>query len=508
MRRRGDLVVVGARDAATAVAENAPRAGTEVAARVATETGRRRRGNRGDVEFLPAALLDVDEPPSPLRGVVVLALAALLLTVVAWSYFGRVASYATASGKVQAVGRTKVVEAQQIGRVVEILARDGDRVKAGAALIRLDPTDAAAARTIIVDQRADLLAQNARRRAELGAVHADPIPSDPAISWDDDVPQRVRDRETGVLRADLAALTATLSTLAGRRAAAVLERDKFSAVITAQKALVAVTAENASMADELQQTGWNSRAKSLDLVEDLRGQQVALTAYEGKLADAQAAVATLDSEAVKTREAFASAASDALAAAERQIADLDQRLIKADQTLSQMTVASPVAGIVHASAVTTVGQFVRPTQQLMQVVPETAAIEIVAYLQNTDVGLVRQGQDVTIKVDSFNYATYGTVDGTVVQVGNDALATTGKSTLQSATLDGGYGESTAAQRTGTLKFPVVVRAERPTISIDGKLVALTPGMSVSVEIETENRRLIDYMASPVAELLSTAAHER
>ncbi len=435
-------------------------------------------------------------------------LTALLLTAFAWSYFGRIASYATAAGKVEAVGRTKVLEAQQSGQVIEIRVRDGDSVKAGDVMVRLDPADAVAARNIIVDQRADLRGQASRGRTEIAAAQSDPIPRNPSVTWDDDVPRPIRDRESGVLREDLARLAGALSTLASRRAAAIVEVEKLSMTISAEKILIAVSVENSSMADQLLQSGWNSRAKSLDLIETLRGQQVALTSLEGNLADAQASVAKLDSQVVKLREGFVSETTNSLVEVERQIADLDQKVVKADKTLSQTTLYAPVSGFVHASAVTTIGQFVRPSQQLMQIVPGNAPLEIVAYLENSDVGLVRIGQDANIKVDSFNYATYGSVDGVVEQVGSDALPTDGKSTLQSASLDGDYRETTMAQRTSTLKFPVIIRAQSSTILVDGHPVALTPGMSVSIEIETENRRLIDYVASPIRAMLSTAAHER
>ena len=516
MTRRSDLSL-GSRAAANAAASGSVTGKTVAELRPESAAGlpagtlrppRRLSGTRGDIEFQPSALLIVDEPPSPVKKSTIGILAALLLTTFAWSYFGRLASYATAPGKVQAVGRTKVVEAQQSGQVIGIEVHDGDSVKAGDVMIRLDPADAIAARAIIVDQRADLRGQTSRCRAEIDAARTAPIPLNPSIAWEDDVPQPVRDRESGVMREDLAGLAGTLSTLASRRAAAVVEVGKLSGTITAQKALVAVTAENSSMADQLMQSGWNSRAKSLDIVEALRGQQVSMTSLEGSLADAQASVALLDSQAAKVREGFLSQTTDALVVGERKIADLDQKVIKADKTLSQMTLVASVDGVVHASAVTTIGQFVRPNQQLMEIVPANAPIEIVSYIQNSDVGLVSVGQDATIKVDSFNYATYGSVDGVVEQVGSDALATNGKNTLQSASLDGDYRESTLAQRTSTLKYPVTIRAKSSTIMIDGQLMALTPGMSVSIEIETENRRLIEYVTSPILEMLSTAAHER
>jgi hemolysin D len=174
-----------------------------------------------------------------------------------------------------------------------------------------------------------------------------------------------------------------------------------------------------------------------------------------------------------------------------------------------MTLRSPIDGVILNSAVTTIGQVVKPGQQLMQVVPENAPIEVIAYIPNTEIGFVKVGQKVEIKVDTFPYTTYGTVPGTIISIGSDALpANSTKNPLQTAALDGNVSQTTTAQRTGNIVFPVTVEASRSSMVIDGKTVALSPGMAVAVDIKTEDRRAIDYVASPLIALFTTAGHEQ
>jgi hemolysin D len=151
---------------------------------------------------------------------------------------------------------------------------------------------------------------------------------------------------------------------------------------------------------------------------------------------------------------------------------------------------------------------VKPSQQLMQVVPDGAPLEAVAYVDNANIGFVKLGQKVEIKLQTFPYATYGTIPGTVVDIGKDAVpAATKKNVLQAAALDGEVSQSTAAQKTGNIVFPITVALSRSTMNIDGKIIALSSGMAASVDITTENRRAIDYLVSPLIELFTTAGHE-
>jgi len=455
----------------------------------------------GDQDFLPAALEVVETPPHVRETVLAYALCALITAAIAWSILGYLTTYAVATGKIRAVGQTKVVEPVERGQVSAIRFKEGDHVKQGDVLVELNPTDAVAARAIVADKLFSSRAEAARRRVAIVAAAGDPVDVKAVIAWDADIPQKVRDRETGVLEADLSQLAAALSDLTARRTAKEAARDGFSTSITSENTLIAATTERVGMHQTLETKGWDSRARVLDALEPLKEQQVALSVLQGKLADAIAAVAVIDAEIVKARDVFVAENTQKLAAAESQIDDLTEQLKKADVVVANMTLRAPIAGVVHAPAVTTIGQVVSPGQQLMEVVPEGAALEIEAYVLNSDIGFVREGQPAVIKIDTFPYTRYGTIEGKVTKVAADAI--TGAEALSqqkngSAPVTHGLGSDTrAAQQTKDLVFPVVIAPSKLTINVDGKDVPLSPGMSVVAEITTGEHRAISYMMYPL-----------
>jgi hemolysin D len=469
--------------------------------------------NQDDREFLPAALSMIEAPVSPLRIAFIYLFCALLATLLAWSYFGYLDVFATAPGKIEAVGRTKVVQPVTGGKVVAIDFKDGDHVNAGDTLIQLDATEAQAGRDQAVATLTSLRAQIARRTVESVAGRADTIDIHPVVPWTDDISKAVRDREEQALAADLSKLSASLADLQAQRRLKVSQRAKYAANILIETDQTAAITEHAAMYETLWKDGWASRARYLELIQSVLQAKLILTSTQSELADAEAAISVLDAQIIQARESFVATNVDALTLIDRQADVAAQDLIKATEKLNNLTLRAPIAGTVEASAVTTVGQVVISGQQLMQVVPQGTPLEIEAYILNLDVGFVKTGQPVAIKVDTFPYSRYGTIAGTVVRIANDAIpGKQGKQQQSNASqppsLDGALSITTAAQSNQDLVFPVIIRPSQTSMNIDGKQIPLSSGMTVTVDIKTESRRAIDYILSPLVDVFSTAAHER
>lgn len=137
-------------------------------------------------------------------------------------------------------------------------------------------------------------------------------------------------------------------------------------------------------------------------------------------------------------------------------------------------------------AIHTVGGVVTPAQALMAIVPSDESLEVEATVLNKDIGFVRPGQRATVKVESFPYTRYGYLEGTVETVSHDA----------------------AQDENLGLVFPARVKLANPSLVIDGVKVVLSPGMSLSVEIKTGKRRVIDYLLSPLQQHTTEAFKER
>ena len=152
-----------------------------------------------DREFLPGALEILEAPASPIRVWLIYAICGLITAALAWSWFGHLDVYADATGKVQASGRTKVVQPVESGKVEAILASDGDRVKAGAVLVRLDPTSAIADRNVTRDQLWNARGEVIRHEVEIAALAKDKVDTAPKVDWPPDLPGYVTSRETQAL---------------------------------------------------------------------------------------------------------------------------------------------------------------------------------------------------------------------------------------------------------------------------------------------------------------------
>lgn len=452
-------------------------------------------------EFLPAALQVVEMPPSVTYRAIAFALCAIVTVLLVWSVFGFLRLFAIAPGQLAPRGGTQVVEPREAGQVKTIRVQNGDHVKRGDIVVTFDPTAAQAAKAIIEAKLGDARAEVLRRKVAVTAAQAPDIDKNAPVAWPADVAADVRSRQDNVLHADLAQLAAVIADLRASLKAKETARDKYAANIKVQTSLIASRTERTAMHEKLAAQGWDSRAMVLKSLEPLRQEQVTLATQEGSLDQAKAAIPVIMNQMTKARASFVADNTAQQAAAESQVADLAQQLAKADLTLADMTLHAPVGGTVQSLAITSVGQAIKVGELVMQIVPDGAPLEVQAYVLNTDIGFVHEGQPATIKVDTFPYTRYGTIQGRVTHIGADAitgsLAVTQQKNDASPASSGKLSATNAAQQTSDLVFPVTIVPSQTSIKVDGRDVPLTSGMSLVAEIETDRQRVISYILYPI-----------
>ena len=465
--------------------------------------------SRGDREFLPAALSILETPPSPVKVRLIWAICGLFVFVIAWSYFGRIDIIAVAQGKIQPTGRVKTVQPVDGGKVVAIHAENGKHVAAGEVLIELDAAEVSAdyadALTALTGYRAERL----RRLSALSAVQADSIETGTAVEWPDDIPASTRSREERVLRGDLRQLAVSVKSYNAQIAQKSAEQKRLEETIAAQQTLIATLQERVNMRSTLQATQSGSKASVIDAQETLQTQQTALATQKGQLVESKAAAEVLVQDRQKTIETFKADNDQKLADAERQIDDYAQKVAKAQAKLNHMTIASPIGGVALGLSVTTVGQVVNPSEEIMRIVPDGSDLEIEAYVENKDIGFVEAGQPAIVKIESFPFTRYGVLEAKVARVAHDAIPEPDAQTVEGnpakTTKSSYFG---GAQRTQNLVFPVTLTMARKTMDIDGALIPLRPGMAATVEVKTGKRRILEYVFSPLVETVSSAMKER
>lgn len=430
-----------------------------------------------EAAFLPAALSLQETPVHPAPRRLAWGLMALLVAALAWSILGQVDIVAVAPGRIIVSDRTKIIQPLEASVVRRVLVKDGDRVKAGQVLVELDPTDASADKSSAQEQLAFAHSEAQRTTALLKALSSGQAPSLPRGA--DAATQALLDAEWQDILTRLARLEAE----ATRRQA---EAVTVQAGITKLQATIPMAQAREADFKRLVEQGYISghatqdkTRERVELEQDLATQRARLSEAQAALRESTQAKAALRAETIRQlNDRHAKALSERLL--------LTAQLSKASQRERLTQLSAPVDGVVQQLAIHSVGGVVTSAQALMVVVPEQAEVTAEVALANLDIGFVNAGQVAEVKLETFPYTKYGTVPAQVSVVSADAVTDEKR---------GSY-------------YPAVLRLSQNSMDIDGKRVPLSPGMNITAEIKTGQRRIIEFLLSPVQRAGSESLRER
>lgn len=464
---------------------------------------RANRSDKGETEFLPAALEIVETPPSPIGTAIGTTVIALFCIALAWAAFGTVDIVATAPGKIIPTGRTKVIQPFETGVVRAIHVRDGQSVKAGDLLIELDPTISGAE---LGHLRSDLASANlevARLRAELSG-NADPLD---AFNPPEGAPPTLVEMNCEFLISQTAEQRAKLAAIDGQLSQKEAERSTTAATIAKIEATIPLLQQRADIRKYLADKEYGSKLQYLTELQDLVGAQQELLVQKSHIHEAELAVTALSETRLQTIAEYRRARFDELAKAEPKAAGFAQDVIKAEQRTKLLALTAPVDGVVQQLAMHTVGGVVTPAQALLAVVPLDSHLEIEAMVSNRDIGFVHAGQAAEVKVDTFSFTRYGLLHGEVINVSQDAIT---RDKPQDKSNDNTPGtETTSSEPKGQeMNYAARVSLDRTQMQVEDKLVNLTPGMAVTVEIKTGSRTVLSYLLSPLLRYKQESLRER
>ena len=429
--------------------------------------------DRLQYEFLPAAEEIVETPAAPLGALVVWLVTLLLIVALAWSYFGRIDIVAVVNGKISTEGSTKIIQPAVSGVVTNINVHEGQRVKKGETLLALDKTtaekDVATANQSLNTARVE---RDILRRLAVGGNTDDIINNADLPDETKAMLRQFASSQTALSAARQQAANGTISNYQqqlqfNQQAKHQLETNAQN--LKNRKAEIEKQLPNANPVDKLrlqnELSNIDQRITSADSA--VLGQNQQLLQSQSALTQAQNQSQTQNAE---TNSAF----SNQIITAEKRIIELENNLVKAKQILAQTTITAPVDGTVLSLTVKTIGGVVNAGQQLAQIVPEKVPLYVDAALDNQDVGFVKPGQRVVVKVATYPFQRYGYLEGTVENISPDAIQDDKKGLIYKAKIKLNDDKSSKQNQ-----------------------LKLLPGMSVSAEITTGQRRIIEFFLDPL-----------
>jgi membrane fusion protein, hemolysin D len=458
---------------------------------------------REELAFLPAALEIVETPPSPIGRAIGSAIILLFCVALIWAWWATIDIVASATGKILPSGRVKVIQPFDTGVVRSIRVQDGQAVKAGDVLIELDPTANEAERDHL---RNDLLAERlniARLRAALSG--GDNLAAD--FAPPDDADPELISTQRQLLLNQVTEHRAKVASLAHQQAQKEAEQATTAATIHKLETIIPVVQSRVDIRKTLVEKELGSKLSYFEVFQLLVEQQEELSIQKSHLQETEAAIAAIRETRGQAAAEYRHTISDDLAKAEQKANGLAQDLIKAEQKTRLQLLAAPVDGVVQQLAVHTVGGVVTPAQSLLVVVPSDSRLEIEAMVSNSDIGFVHAGQDAEIKVDTFNFTRYGLLHGHVLSISQDALI---RDRQQDRSSDRTLGTQTETSepKGQELNYSARISLDRTQMQIDDRMVDLSPGMAVTVEIKTGSRNILSYLLSPLRRYRQEALRER
>jgi hemolysin D len=443
-------------------------------------------------DFLPALQRVEHRPPSPLGRKVLWTALALVGGTLAWAALGRLDIVAVAEGKLVPSTYVKIVQPAEQGVVKEILVQEGQMVREGQVLIRMDAA-----------------LSDADGRALSSDYYTRSITLRRIDSQLGDTPlQRAADDPPGIFAQAQAQYTANVqayqNALAQERSVLDKARHDLAAATEVRTKLLQTLPhyrDQEKAFEKLAQDGYVGRLmftdkqrERIEKEQDLKSQQFIIRSAQATIAQSEKRMSQISAD---YRRQLQAERLEVAPQAER----VRQELAKQQHRHGLLELRAPQAGQVKDLATHTPGTVAAPGTILMTLVPRGEALRAEVWVSNDDVGFIRPNQEVRIKLAAFQFQKYGMLDGTVAQVSADATETPNPN-IRSDGLSG------RDRPTGPLAFRALIDLKQQVLEADGERYRLAPGMQVVSEIKLGDRTVLEYLLSPVRKAFHEAARER
>jgi HlyD family type I secretion membrane fusion protein len=419
-----------------------------------------------------------------IRNRVVLACLFAVVLVVGfggWAVYANLSGAIIAQGKVAVKKQVKLVQHRDGGIIAEILVTNGDRVKAGDVLIRLDETQTKAELGVLRSQITELLGRRARLSAERDGAAA--------ITFEREF--EIAPQSAEIARGELRLFQENRAVREARREQLLLQVEQYGEQVHGLNSQeTSNAAERVMVRDDLNRLMplFNNKFIEIGKIRAMERDLVKIDGLKGEIAANIARVKGQISEAkIKIIEADQQVRTDAqreYREVDGRIAELQERLVAAQDKLSRMNLTSPISGFVNELSVHTINGIIAPKETLMSIVPESAELIVEARIAPTDIDQAIAGQSARMRFTAFNQRTTPEVPGVVETIG------------AAATLDPASGQtyylSTVAIAGGINK-------------ISGK--PIVPGMPVEVFLATGNRSALSYLVKPFTDQMMRSFRE-
>jgi hemolysin D len=443
------------------------------------------------LDFAPGLLSIQESPPARLPRAVMYTVGVLFVILVLWAFFGKLDIIASAEGHLVPETYIKIVQPSDAGIVQEILVKEGEQVKQGQVLMRMDTQLAEADAKTIGNDLALRSLQLRRIDAELTGKALVKKREDRNDLFGQ-IESQYHDRRL--------AYTDSLAQAQQALNKSQHEYDSAKEVLSKLQQITPILKQQADSYADMGRDGYVPQMTVLDKQRDYLEKSQDLRAQQSTVASLESAVNQTKKQIDQITSKYRSDLQNERVEAEGQHKKLEQDWLKQEHKSGLLELRASQSGIVKDIATHTIGTVVSPGTVLLSIVPEQEPLVAEIMIKNDDVGFVYPHQKVKVKLAAYPFAEYGMLDGEVTRIQADSDSDTQSQTKDQQTRDKSQAQPSA--------YKAIISLSSQVLESQGKQMKLMPGMQVVAEINQGSRTVMKYLLSPVSKTLAESGRER
>lgn len=406
-----------------------------------------------------------------------------------WAYFSQIDELTRGEGKVIPSEKIKTIQSLDGGLISEILVKEGNLVKEGEPLMKIDTTRFEASLEENKQVYYHLLITKARLEKESKIDIEETIPE---IKHSDEVLQNAKTfamNDAKLFQSRFTELKSTIETYKIQLKQKQQEINELNSKTTQLKKSIALVKEEVQTMEQLVERKSKSKVDLLRIKKEL-------TQLEGDLQNSYASIPRINYEIeeaknkiVEKMNTFKAEASNELQKINTEVKKYESKLIAEVDKLDKTVLISPVNGIIKQINVNTIGGVVKSGIDLIEIVPLSDVLLVEAKIDPKDIAFINPQQKAIVKITAYDFSIYGALDGKIVEISADSIEDKNDKDQKSY-------------------YKVVIQTDKNYLEKDGTKLPIIPGMITTVDIITGKKSILDFILKPILKTKANALHER
>ncbi|MBX2834453.1 MAG: HlyD family type I secretion periplasmic adaptor subunit [Micavibrio sp.] len=424
---------------------------------------------------------DVDDEMKLSQHFLLMAIASFIVIFIVWANFAKLDEVTRGEGKIIPSSEVQALQSLDAGTVEEFLVREGDEVKAGQVLVRLNATEASSDLGANRARYWGLMASITRLQAEAEGKSTVEFPEEVIKG----APSSVTE-EMNAFRANQQSIQGQINVLDQQLSQREQEVRELNTRISDTRGVIALQRQEASMIRPLVERGSAPRLELLQLERSIKEKSAELNSYTSSLPRVKSSIQEAKARLNEVQSSAKAQAQAELSTKLIEMNEIKERLNALRAREGRTELKSPVDGTIQDITINTVGGVVRPGEDLIKIVPKDDQLIVEAKVRPSDRAFIFPGQQAVIKISAYDFSIYGGLEGELIDISAD----------------------TVEDEEGNSFYRVRLRTYESELKRKGEVLPITIGMVATADILTGEKTVMQYLLKPFVKTVSNAMHER